>query len=391
MKQKKKIIVCGHICLDITPVFGKQRCENLSELLSPGKLVHMQGADVHVGGCVANTGLAIKRLGGEVSLMGKVGNDAFGRLVLSFLDGESKKHMLVSEDSATSYSVVLAPEGIDRIFLHDPGANDTFSSEDLDFDKIREADLFHFGYPPLMKRMYRNNGQELAELLERVYQMGVSVSLDMAAIDAASDAAEEDWKAILKRVLPYVDYFVPSAEELAFMIDRELYRQWEEKTAGKELIQGIDLEKDLTRLSDQLLQMGAKVILIKCGAKGLYLRTAKGAMLSTMGRGAPEQIERWTDLELFEECFLPEQVRSGTGAGDTTIAAFLTAVMEGRTWNQSMKLAAGTGACCVEAFDALSGLRSFEELEEKMERGWKKQPVELLSWEYSTADKCWKK
>ena len=226
MKQKKKIIVCGHICLDITPVFGKQRCESLSELLSPGKLVHMQGADVHVGGCVANTGLAIKRLGGEVSLMGKVGNDAFGRLALSFLDGESKKHMLVSEDSATSYSVVLAPEGIDRIFLHDPGANDTFSSEDLDFDKIREADLFHFGYPPLMKRMYRNNGQELAELLERVYQMGVSVSLDMAAIDAASDAAEEDWKAILKRVLPYVDYFVPSAEELAFMIDRDLYRQW---------------------------------------------------------------------------------------------------------------------------------------------------------------------
>jgi len=37
-----------------------------------------------------------------------------------------------------------------------------------------------------------------------------------------------------------------------------------------------------------------------------------------------------------------------------------------------MHLAAATGASCVEAYDALSGLKSFEELKRKIEAGWKK-------------------
>ena len=78
----KKIIAAGHICLDITPVFPAQRsCRELNEVLIPGKLVHMEGADVHTGGSVANTGLALKLLGNDVVLMGKVGADAFGTMV----------------------------------------------------------------------------------------------------------------------------------------------------------------------------------------------------------------------------------------------------------------------------------------------------------------------
>ena len=66
----KKIIAAGHICLDITPVFPAQRsCRELNEVLIPGKLVHMEGADVHTGGSVANTGLALKLLGNDVVLM----------------------------------------------------------------------------------------------------------------------------------------------------------------------------------------------------------------------------------------------------------------------------------------------------------------------------------
>ena len=53
--------------------------------------------------------------------------------------------MIVSPDSGTSYSVVIAPPGTDRIFLHNPGANNTFRARDLDFAKIARADFFHFG------------------------------------------------------------------------------------------------------------------------------------------------------------------------------------------------------------------------------------------------------
>ena len=80
----KKIISAGHICLDITPVFpaGKQY-DSLSSLLVPGRLVQMEAADVYTGGSVANTGLALKLLGCDVTLMGKVGDDSFGMMIQS--------------------------------------------------------------------------------------------------------------------------------------------------------------------------------------------------------------------------------------------------------------------------------------------------------------------
>lgn len=57
---------------------------------------------------------------------------------------------------------------------------------------------------------------------------------------------------------------------------------------------------------------------------------------------------------------------SGTGAGDTSIAAFLTAVLAGYSPEMSMHLAAAAGASCVAAYDALSGLKPFAELEQRI-------------------------
>ena len=77
----KKVIVAGHICLDITPVFRDEKVSRIERFLTPGKLVNVSEADVHIGGAVANTGLAMKILGADVSLIGKVGNDAFGTMI----------------------------------------------------------------------------------------------------------------------------------------------------------------------------------------------------------------------------------------------------------------------------------------------------------------------
>ena len=83
--KKKKVIAAGHICLDITPVFPGTGAEHLEDVLSPGKLVEVKEADVHTGGSVANTGLAMKILGADVTLMGKIGKDAFGDMILTVL------------------------------------------------------------------------------------------------------------------------------------------------------------------------------------------------------------------------------------------------------------------------------------------------------------------
>lgn len=349
-----KIIVAGHICLDVTPVFPAGNPQPLGKLLSPGKLVQMEGVHLATGGSVANTGLALKILGADVALMGKVGDDEFGRLVLERLEAyDAAEGMIVSKDSSTSYSIVIAPPGTDRIFLHNPGANDTFRAADLDFAKIAGADFFHFGYPPIMRHMYADGGEELTEIFRRVKEMGLITSLDMAAVDPDSEAGKADWAAILQKVLPYVDYFVPSAEELCFMVDRPRYVDWLRRAGGGDVTAVLQVETDIRPLAEKVLAMGARNLLIKCGAPGLY----------------------FTDgvTERFERSYKPSRVLSGTGAGDTSIAAFLKARMENRPIDVCLRYATATGASCVEAYDALSGLRSFAELEQKIQAGWEKQ------------------
>ena len=372
--MKKKIIAAGHICLDITPVFPDKKQEQVSDILSPGKLIEMKGADVHTGGSVANTGLAMKLLGADVELMGKIGADPFGEMVLNILKSYgAEKGMIVSEQASTSYSVVLAIPGIDRMFLHHPGANADFTAADIPKEKLKDASLLHFGYPPLMKKIYEGDGAELVKIMQEAKNFDLATSLDMAMVDPGSEAGKADWKLILEKVLPYVDFFVPSVEELCFMIDREKFAELQERAKGGDITECLELEKDVRPLADWCLRKGAKVLAIKCGAPGIYYRSAGKEAISQIGKKAELSVDKWADREGFEKSFQPDKVLSGTGAGDTSIVAFLTAMLEGSSIEESVQLAAATGASCVGAYDALSGLKSFEELRNKIAAGWKKR------------------
>lgn len=373
-----KIVSAGHICLDITPVFMENGgagndAEGIGELLAPGRLLQMGPADVHIGGSVANTGLALKILGADVTLMAKTGTDAFGQLVQTQIKQyEARQKLSQSGQDATSYSVVIAPKGIDRIFLHHSGANDTFCCEDIDFDTVKEADLFHFGYPPLMKNMYDRNGEELLRILKRVKELDTAVSMDMAMVDEKAESGAADWESILGKTIPYVDFFVPSIEELAIMIDKPRYREWQKRARGRDITTVLNIEKDVRPLAEKMLSMGAKVLLVKCGAAGLYLASADARALSQAASGYADKLKGWENIRYFEASYRPEKVLSGTGAGDTCIAAFLLAVSQGYSYQECMQLSAATGASCVEAYDALSGLKSFRELQEKIQKGWEK-------------------
>ncbi len=363
-----KVIAAGHICLDITPVFPEAvRGQTTEDLLQPGKLVRMAGADVHTGGSVANTGLALKKLGNDVTLLGKIGKDAFGEMVKSIASSYGAGGLIEDEACATSYSVVLVIPGQDRIFLHDPGANDSFLSSDIPEEALEDAALFHFGYPPLMKRMYEEEGREMEAMLRRMKEHGIATSLDFAAIDPNSDAGKADWRKILQRVLPFVDFFVPSFEELCFMLDREQYNRLNH---GGDMTEGLDLQTEAMPLAEELIGMGCRAVLIKCGTSGMIYKTAEVEAMKTVGRRLNLDVVRWADREGIQPCFKADIVRSGTGAGDTSIAAFLTGVLRGFDPAACVAFAAAQGACCVTAYDALSGLKTIEELTEKMESGW---------------------
>ena len=145
-----QVIVAGHICFDVIPSFKKTDKTKMEEIFIPGKLINMGSVKVSTGGPVSNTGIALSMLGVNTKLMGKIGNDYFGEGVMKLLkERNAEDGMVVVDGEDTSYTVVIVPPGFDRIFLHNPGANNSFCSEDVNFDLVKQAKLFHFGYPPL--------------------------------------------------------------------------------------------------------------------------------------------------------------------------------------------------------------------------------------------------
>lgn len=359
------VVVGGHICLDLIPDIAGG-----SFRLAPGKLLEIGRPELATGGAVANTGIALHRLGVEVKLMGKVGSDFFGEAILSLLRRQGPvlaDGMIVSQEEATSYSIVISPPDTDRMFLHCTGANDTFSSADVGTDSLQEAGLFHFGYPPLMRTMYENGGAELALLMKRAKAAGATTSLDMARPDPDGSSAGVDWRALLSAALPHVDVFLPSAEEILYMLQRERYEALRE-SSGDDLLRefGAGL---LRELADKLLEMGAAVVVLKLGEHGLYIRTTeRKERLLEAGRCRPADTEAWLGRELYAPCF-KVAVAGTTGAGDCTIAGFLTGLIKGLDPEGAAIAAIGVGACSVERSDATSGVPAWEAVRERIEGG----------------------
>ncbi|WP_077609972.1 carbohydrate kinase family protein [Clostridium sp. Marseille-P2415] len=368
----KRVVLAGHISLDITPVFKNSGGQKLLELFRPGKLLRVGKAQICTGGAVSNTGLGLHALGAEVLLMAKVGEDDFGWMLKEKIKQSGCESCIPAvPGESTSYTVVVAPRGLDRFFLHDPGCNDTFCCGDVDFEKVAGAAHFHFGYPTLMRRFYQNGGEELAELFRRVKELGLTTSLDLAAVDPDSEAAGCDWKHILASVLPYVDFFVPSIEELGYLLDRKIYDKWQEKAGTDDITSVLSLREDVAVLADQALKLGTRAVLLKCGAAGMYLKTApKQAFADTL----PLR-EEWGGISYFQNSFVPDRILSATGAGDTSIAAFIKAMLDGLGPVECIEFAAATGASCVTAYDAVSGLLPFDALKKKIQSGWKQQEI----------------
>ncbi len=369
--------------------------QGIDAALVPGKLALVGPAHIGTGGAVSNTGLALHRLGVRVRLMGKVGEDLFGGAVLDTLrgyDAALAEGMIRAPGEHTSYTVVVSPPRTDRIFLHCTGANDTFGAEDVPAEALEGVKLFHFGYPPLMRRMYEREGAELAALLARAKAGGATVSVDLARPDPDSEAGRADWRAILRRTLPSVDLFLPSLEEILYMLRRDRYEAMAQAHGAAELLHHADGAL-LRSLADELLEMGAAIVVLKLGEHGLYLRTTADAdRLARMGRRAPAQTERWRDRELLATCYRVTAAGT-TGAGDCTIAGFLTGLLRhGASPEPEAVLngAVAVGACNVERADAVSGVPSWDDVQRRMQAGWARrdQALPLADWR-QIADGLW--
>jgi sugar/nucleoside kinase (ribokinase family) len=386
------IVVAGHICLDMIPTF-RAGAMTLGELLVPGKLIDVGPLTTSTGGPVSNVGLALHRLGFPVRLMGKVGDDMVGHAIVDIVrryGAALADGMIVTSESHSSYTVVISPPGVDRIFLHSPGANDSFGADDIDYAKLGGAGLFHFGYPPLMRRMFADGGGELSTLLRQVRARGLTTSLDMARPDPASDAGKADWRRILTEALPHVDLFLPSFDETLYMLDRRRFDEMER--SGKADLNAQAEAGLLRALAEELIGMGAAIVGLKLGSQGMYLLTTSDrARIAAAGACAPKNHVAWAGRELLAPCFAVEVVGT-TGSGDCTIAGFLGAFLRGLSPEEVMTAAVAVGACNVEAPDATSGIPEWCSVEQRLAAGWERRSigVTLPGWRWDEKALIWR-
>lgn len=382
-------VVAGHICLDMFPTLGGS-----AVLFRPGQTIEAGPIVFSTGGPVSNTGLALHKLGVATRLMGKIGSDLFGQAIRHILESHGaglSEELILAQGEASSYSIILSPPGADRMLIHAPGCNATFGADDVRYDALDTARLFHFGYPPLMERMYANDGVELATTFRRVQALGLTTSLDLSMPDPTSSAGGADWRAILGATLPYIDVFLPSAEEILFMLSRKTFDRFAAMSENSRPLDSIK-PSTIAELGQELLDMGAKIVALKIGERGLYLRTASALTLTRMGRCQVADVSAWSDRELWAPCFAVH-VAGTTGSGDATIAGFLLGLLRGMTPEETLSAACAVGACSVEAVDALSAVRSWVETEARLTAGWARLPVALDAtdprWRWDAAHDVW--
>ncbi len=350
MPESVHFVVAGHLCLDLTPELP------CNQLPRPGGLVDAGSLRISPGGAVANVGLALWRLGCQVRLVGLVGDDWLGDLLITALQQLGKQPgVRIAAAQNTSYSIVIAPRDCDRAFVHSAGANEVFTSTDLHDQDLEGANWLHFGYPPVMPAIAAHGGKELAALFSRAREQGLQTSLDFCSLGSGS--LSTDWCAVLLDCARSVTLLAPSIEEI--------------RTALRQPPRSADDVSDLGSLSQTMFAMGFAVVAIKLGTFGLYLATTDVAENLTRWQLGPE----WCGREIWAPCFRADFVNA-CGAGDCAIAGLIASIASGSGPEQALTMGLATGASSVEAADASSGVRSIAKLQTRIDSGWERLPAE---------------
>ena len=123
--------------------------------------------EAHPGGAPANFLAALNQYGCETAMLGKVGNDAFGQMLIRTMEkaGIETKGIIVSDDVFTTLAFVTLDEQGDRefSFARKPGADTQIRFEELDLSLVDDAKVLHFGTLSLTNEPARTATYKLVE------------------------------------------------------------------------------------------------------------------------------------------------------------------------------------------------------------------------------------
>src|ERR671921_2275724 len=301
------IAVAGTIVVDVPayPVAG---------MPDRGGLEAVERIDLYVGGAVANTGMALSRLGVPAGAIGCVGKDPLGQIVVEELSGWAEG-LWIHEDETRSTSATLVlvhPDG-ERTFISAVGANASLKQEHLPWEELVEAGTraIHLGYALLLPGL---DGDPMVRALKRARELGLLVSLDVTWLPAAS------WEDALA-LLTHVDVFCPNLREA----------------------EAITNEADPARAADALLDAGVReVVAITLGENGCYMNPIGGS----------------------GEYIAPQKASAGgtTRAGGGLFAGMLAGRDKGHDWTTAGRIANVVGATATTELGAAEGIRDWGEI-----------------------------
>ena len=297
----KKIIVIGSSNVDMVV--------RTSHLPAPGETILGGEFFMNQGGKGANQAVAIKRLGGNLIFMAKLGNDVLGRQSVGYFkkEGIDTRYIALDEDSASGVALISVDDHAENSIVVASGANMLLNEQDVDkmLEEMCEGDIL------LMQLEIPLQTVEYAA--RKAFGIGVKVVLNPAPA----------------RSLP-----------------KELFRHLYMVTPNRieaEMLTGIKIanDADVEKVAEEICAMGVKNVIITLGSKGCLIRE----------EGVSYRID----------AFKVEPVDT-TAAGDTFNGALCVGLSEGMDLKQAAVMASKASSIAVTRMGAQSSIPYREEL-----------------------------
>lgn len=282
----------------------------LVRMQNPGQPANHDLCTLAFGGAESNVAVGLARLGHSVRWISALGQDSFGDMIATVLEGEGVEVVAARSKEFPTGLMVKAPSIGDERFVsyyRAGSAAANMNSDQLSIDMISDARLLHItGITPAIS----NNAKLALELvMDFAAQSKVKVSLDLnyrPALWSTSLASDT-----LKDLISSVDMVFGDRLELSMLTDKVA-----------------DSAEDLLR---SIQDLGVRDVIMKQGSDGA---------IALVGD------------QLLHQDAVPVHVIDTVGAGDAFVAGYLSAFLDGRSERQRLERAVFCGArACLNAGD----------------------------------------
>lgn len=326
-EERHGITIAGNILTDVL--------KTVDIYPEKGMLSHITQISRSVGGCAPNTAINLAKIdrGIPLSVVGRVGDDEYGRFVISELQryGINTGQVSVSPDRPTSFSDVMSLPSGERTFFHMAGANAEFSPKDVDL-QLLNCRLLHIGYILLLDRFDQPDpeyGTVMARFLNDLQEIGIQTSIDAVS---SSDGG-------------FAEKMIPALRFCHYVIVNEI-----ESCS----IFGLNPRRADGSLHLEHIELAARKM-AECGVKDKVIIHSKemGCCLNV-----PDG-----QLTVVPSLNIPkEMIRGSCGAGDAFCAGCLYGIYHEFSDRELLEFASAAAASSLFADNAVDGMQSKAEI-----------------------------